>query len=58
VTALVGALGYEKAEELVKESARTGRSLRELAAERYGLAPERFDELVSPEAVNRLGSPE
>ncbi len=58
VTALVGELGYEKSETLVKEAARTGRSLRELAGELYGLAPERFDELVAPEAVNRLGSPE
>ena len=34
-----------------------GLGLRELAPE-YGLTPARFDELVSPESVNRLGSPD
>ncbi len=58
VTALVSEIGYERAEELVKESQATGRPLRELAAEKYGVPTERFDELVSPEAVNRLGSSE
>ncbi len=58
VTALVGEIGYERAEELVKEFQATGRPLRELAAEKYGVPVERFDELVSPEAVNRLGSRE
>jgi len=58
VTALVVELGYERAEELVKEAQAAGRSLRALAAEKYGIPNERFDALVSPEAVNRLGSPE
>lgn len=57
-TALVGELGYENCQRLVQEAARTGRQLRELAQELFGLAPERFDELVAPAAVNRLGSPE
>ncbi len=56
VTALVAELGYERAEALVKESRQTGRGLRELATTKYGISPARFDELVSPEAVNRLGS--
>lgn len=56
VTALVVELGYERAEELVKEAQTTGKSLRSLANEKYGIPAKRFDELVSPEAVNRLGS--
>jgi aspartate ammonia-lyase len=58
VTALVEELGYDKAEALVKESQAGGKGLRELAAEKYGIPAARFDELVSPEAVNRLGSKE
>jgi len=58
VTALVEELGYDKAEALAKESRATGKSLRQLAEEKYGIPGKRFDELVSPEAVNRLGSPE
>jgi aspartate ammonia-lyase len=58
VTALVEELGYDKAEALVKESRASGKSLRQLAEEKYGIPAARFDELVSPEAVNRLGSPE
>jgi aspartate ammonia-lyase len=58
VTALVAEIGYERAEKLVKEAQAAGRPLRSLAAEKYGVPNERFDALVSPEAVNRLGSPE
>jgi len=58
VTALVEELGYDKAEALAKESRATGKSLRQLAEEKHGIPGKRFDELVSPEAVNRLGSPE
>ena len=55
VTALVAEVGYDQAETLAREARATGRPLRELAR-KYGLTPARFDELVSPEAVNRLGS--
>jgi aspartate ammonia-lyase len=57
VTALVAELGYDQSEALLGESRATGRSLRELATERHGMTAARFDELVSAEAVNRLGSP-
>jgi len=55
VTALVAEIGYDQAEALAREARATGRPLRELA-QKYGLTQSRFDELVSPEAVNRLGS--
>jgi aspartate ammonia-lyase len=57
ITALVAEIGYDRAEVLAREARATGRPLRELAP-KYGLTPARFDELVSPEAVNRLGSQE
>jgi aspartate ammonia-lyase len=57
VTALVAEIGYDRAEALAREARATGRPLRELA-QKYGLTPAWFDELVSPESVNRLGSKE
>jgi aspartate ammonia-lyase len=57
VTALVVEIGYDKSEALAREARATGSPLRELAP-KYGLALARFDELVSPESVNRLGSPD
>ncbi len=57
VTALVAEIGYDRAEALAREARASGRPLRELAP-KYGLTPTRFDDLVSPEAVNRLGSRE
>jgi aspartate ammonia-lyase len=55
VTALVSEIGYEAAEALAREAEATGRPLREIVS-KYGLTPARFDDLVSPESVNRLGS--
>ena len=57
VTALLPALGYERASALARRAAETKRSIRDAALEDGFLTPEEFDELVSPEAVCRLGSP-
>jgi len=57
ITALVAELGYERAEEIAKIASSSGRPLREVVLERGLLTSTRFDELVAPEAVNRLGSP-
>jgi len=57
-TALVGALGYERASAIAAEAARSGRSVREAALASGTLTAETFDALTSPEAVCRLGSPE
>jgi aspartate ammonia-lyase len=51
-TALAAELGYDTASRLLEAAA--GGSLREAAAA-HGIPPERFDQLVSPEAVCRLG---
>jgi aspartate ammonia-lyase len=57
VTALVPEVGYETAAEIAAAARREGRTIRDVAAA-HGISPERFDVLVSPEAVCRLGSPE
>jgi aspartate ammonia-lyase len=56
-TALVGVLGYERASEVARQSAATGRSVREVVVSAGILTGEAFDALVGPEAVCRLGTP-
>ncbi len=56
LTALVGRIGYEKAQGITCEFRRTGKSLREIAIYRKILSGKDFDELTSAEAVMRLGS--
>jgi len=58
VTALLPALGYEKACELAQEAKRTGESIRDAALRMQLLSAEEFDDLISPEAVCRLGIPQ
>jgi len=58
VTALLPAIGYEAATRLARQAQETGRPLEALAIESGLLTAEQFEELVSPEAVTRLGSPE
>jgi len=55
VTALVDRLGYETAQEIAQDMRNTGRSAREIALDKKLLTAEEFDQLVSPEAVMRLG---
>lgn len=57
VTALVGSIGYQRATELARQVASTGRGLRELAIEQGLVTEEKLDELVSPQSVTRLGTP-
>ena len=56
-TALVAALGYDRACEAAALAAGTGRSLRDVVVGEGLLPGDAFDALVSPEAVRRLGSP-
>jgi len=56
-TALLPALGYERAGEAASQAAATARTVREVVLERGWLTPEQFDELITPEAVCRLGLP-
>lgn len=56
-TALLPALGYEKTSALVARARETGRSIRVTAVEEGFLSAEAVEELLSPEAVTRLGMP-
>jgi len=57
-TALVPLLGYEGACRLVTRALATGQSIKQTALAEGMLTAEQFDELTSPEAVCRLGSPD
>ncbi len=58
VTALVGEIGYAKAEAAAARARETGRPLRDVVVEMELMTAERFDELISPENVMRLGDPD
>jgi aspartate ammonia-lyase len=57
-TAMMPALGYERVCELARMSAETGRAIRDLALAQGWLSAASFDELITPEAVCRLGMPD
>jgi aspartate ammonia-lyase len=57
ITALVPVIGYEAASRLVKMAGDGRRSIKEAAISERMLTPQQFDEVVSSEAVCRLGSP-
>jgi fumarate hydratase, class II len=53
-TALAPVIGYDEAAKLAKEALRTGRTIRDLAAER-GIAPDRLDEVLDPARMTEPG---
>jgi fumarate hydratase class II len=53
-TALAPVIGYDEAAKLAKEAFATGRTIRELAAER-GIAADRLDELLDPARMTEPG---
>ncbi len=55
-TALIPAIGYERACEVARLARESGRTIRDVAIAEGGIDAEAFDALVSPEAVRRLGS--
>ncbi|MFZ0829185.1 MAG: aspartate ammonia-lyase [Verrucomicrobiia bacterium] len=57
-TALLPALGYERACEAVRLAKEQGRGIRETVSAQGWLTGEEFDVLISPEAVCRLGTPD
>ncbi len=57
-TALLPALGYEAVCEIVARAKQSGRTIRETVLQEGRLTAAQFDELISPEAVCRLGMPE
>jgi len=54
-TALLPLVGYHQAGELAAQARRTGKGLKETAVASGLVSAEQFDQLTSPEAVNRLG---
>jgi aspartate ammonia-lyase len=57
VTALLPVLGYEAAGKVARRAKETARTIREIVVADGLLTPAAFDELISPEAVTRLGTP-
>ena len=57
VTALIGALGYERATQVALEMQRSGKSVRAVVLEQKLLQESELDALLSAEAVCRLGDP-
>jgi len=57
VTVLVPAVGYEAACQVARRARESGRSIREVVLAEGVFTAEEFAELISPEAVCRLGMP-
>jgi aspartate ammonia-lyase len=57
-TALLPALGYEGAGEVLAAARRSGATVREVVRARGLLSDEAFDALLTPEAICRLGHPQ
>ena len=57
VTALLPVLGYEGACDVVRQADETGKSIRAVCVDGGLVNEATFDELISPEAVCRLGTP-
>jgi aspartate ammonia-lyase len=55
-TALVVALGYERASEVAREARESGRTIREQVLEGGLMTADEFERAIAPEAVCRLGS--
>jgi aspartate ammonia-lyase len=56
-TALLPALGYERAGEAAHTAKEQGKTLRTIVIEQKWMTADEFDQAISPEAVCRLGSP-
>jgi aspartate ammonia-lyase len=56
VTALVPALGYERACSVAQEARATGQAIRDVVVTSGIMTPEEFEHAIAPEAVCRLGS--
>ncbi len=54
-TALAPAVGYDKAAEIAKEAAKTGRTIREVAREKTDLSEEELGTLLNPEKMTEPG---
>lgn len=55
ISALVAELGYEKCSRIAQKAAKQNKPIRQIVLEEKLFTNEQFDELISPEAVCRLG---
>jgi len=55
ITALIPVLGYEKASKVIQQAKTGNKSIREIILEQKLLDQEAFENMISPEAVNKLG---
>jgi fumarate hydratase class II len=54
-TALAPVIGYDRAADLAKEAARTGRTIREIAREKAGLPEDKLAEILDPARMTEPG---
>ena len=54
-TALAPAVGYDKAAEIAKEAAKSGRTIREVAREETHLSEEELSDLLDPVKMTEPG---
>ncbi len=57
LTALVPMIGYSKSVKIIHDAQEQGKSVREVVLDAGHMKVEEFDAMISPESVNRLGSP-
>lgn len=56
VTALIGKIGYETAQVIAKKAIEEGKTIKEIAIAGKYLSEDEFENLITPEAVNKLGT--
>jgi len=54
-TALAPVVGYDKAAEIAKTAATTGRTIRDVARDQLGMSDAQLDEILNPEAMTAPG---
>ena len=57
-TAMIERIGYERACELADQARREDRAVKDLAVEQGLCTGEEFNQMISPQSVTRLGSPD
>jgi fumarate hydratase class II len=55
-TALLPAVGYDRASEVAKRAQDEGMTIREVVLDEGLVTADEFEQLITPEAVTRLGS--
>ena len=56
ITALIPSIGYERCSEIIKMVENSGLSIKEAALKSGHLTADEFDQLITPEAICRLGN--